>query len=147
MFIPLLHDPYPPASLHAWIHHTAVQDANVTAGVTEHVSVPEAHPACIAVYQICTFTPLLSFTHRKYQVAVDTAFHVYAGGGVTVPDGLTKVALPGGAAGNITIDSWRLAGPYPALFDVCTSHLAVPADSAVEGYTDRRPCTSCTAQW
>jgi hypothetical protein len=58
-----LHGPAP-ASFKVWSHHCAAPLAKAVVGVTEHVPVPEAHPASAAVYQALTFSDvLLSFTH------------------------------------------------------------------------------------
>ena len=45
--------------------HKAAPVASATVGVTEHVPVPEAHPAWAAVYNCTTFgLPTVSFTQR-----------------------------------------------------------------------------------
>lgn len=59
-----LHGPYLSRSFQVWIHHVAEPEAMPVAGVTEHVPVPEEHPACAAVYQVWILVPVESLTHK-----------------------------------------------------------------------------------
>ncbi len=65
-------------------------------GVTEQTPVLPGQAAPDAEYHVLILFPVLSLTHREYQVALGTAFQLYVGVLVTiVPDGATSVALPG----------------------------------------------------
>jgi hypothetical protein len=67
-------------------------------GATEHLPVPESHPASAALCHCLIFPEaiVLSLTHNWYQVAADTAFQTYEGVLVDMaPEGDTSVAFPG----------------------------------------------------
>src|SRR2546429_365526 len=73
--IPALHGPLPEA-LAVTIHHCPAPGVSSTLGVSEHVPVPPAQPAWVAVYHCRMRPPELSSTHNRYCVALATAFHV-----------------------------------------------------------------------
>ena len=74
-------------------------------GDTEHVPVPEAHPAWAAEYHWLILDPVLSLTHNQYQLDCASAFQEKVGVVVLVlPDGDTRTALPGGTgAGAVNV--------------------------------------------
>src|SRR5207249_1516435 len=65
-----------PAALLVTIHHWPAPGVSATLGVSEHVPVPPAQPAWVAVYHCRMRPPELSSTHNRYCVALATAFHV-----------------------------------------------------------------------
>src|SRR3989442_199263 len=66
----------PPAAFVRTIHHWPAPGLSSTLGVSEHVPVPPAQPAWVAVYHCRMRPPELSSTHNRYCVALATAFHV-----------------------------------------------------------------------
>src|SRR2546426_274425 len=70
-----LHGPLPDA-LFGTIDHWPTPGLSTTASVSEHVPVPLAQPAWVAVYHCRMRPPELSSTHNRYCVALATAFHV-----------------------------------------------------------------------
>ena len=62
-FLVALQEPYP-AEFQVCTHHFPAPLANVVAGVTEQVPVPELQPAWAAVYHFLILFPELSSTHR-----------------------------------------------------------------------------------
>src|SRR5207249_3588717 len=56
--------------------HWAAPGGSTTGGGSEHVPVPPAQPAWVAVYRCRMRPPELSSTHNRYCVALATAFHV-----------------------------------------------------------------------
>src|SRR2546422_617099 len=70
-----LHGPLPEA-LAVTIHHWPAPGVSSRLGVSEHVPVPPAQPAWVAVYHCRMRPPELSSTHNRYCVALATAFHV-----------------------------------------------------------------------
>src|SRR2546425_205906 len=73
--IPALHGPLPEA-LAVTIHHCPAPGVSSTLGVSEHVPVPPAQPASVAVYQCRMRPPELSSIQSRYSVAVGTAVQV-----------------------------------------------------------------------
>src|SRR2546425_11660075 len=69
--IPLLHGPLPDA-LFVTIHHWPAPELSVTPGVSEHIPVPLAQPACAALYHVRMRPPELSSSHSRYCVAPAT---------------------------------------------------------------------------
>src|SRR5439155_384807 len=65
-----------PDALFVTIHHWPAPGVSSTLGVSEHVPVPPAQPASVAVYHCRMRPPELSSTHNRYCVALATAFHV-----------------------------------------------------------------------
>lgn len=114
--IAVLHGPKPEV-LNVRIHHRAAPVASVTEGVTEQI--PVLHPACVVEYHCCHIGEALeSLTHRKYQVAEDTAFQVYVGLLVEIaPEGEIRVAAPGTPLDTVN-DIASLHGPSPESFQV-----------------------------
>src|SRR2546428_3795136 len=72
--IPLLHGPLPDA-LFVTVHHWPAPELRVTPGVSEHIPVPLAQPACAALYHRRIRPPELSSSHSRYCVAAATACH------------------------------------------------------------------------
>src|SRR2546425_96302 len=72
---PALHGPSA-EPLVVTIHHSPTPGLRSTLGVSEHVPVPPAQPAWVAVYHCRMRPPELSSTHNRYCVALATAFHV-----------------------------------------------------------------------
>src|SRR5436309_8747534 len=94
--IPLLHGPLPDA-LFVTIHHWPAPELSVTPGVSAHVPMPLAQPACAAVYHCRMRPPELSSSHSRYCVAPATAVQVYVGVVIVMlPAGASSVAGPGG---------------------------------------------------
>src|SRR5437773_1844823 len=73
--IPPLHGPLPDA-LFVTIHHWPAPGVSTTGSVSEHVPVPLAQPASVAVYHCRRRPPELSSSHSRYCVAPATAVHV-----------------------------------------------------------------------
>src|SRR2546425_574562 len=137
--IPLLHGPLPDA-LPVTTHHTPAPEASTTLGVSEHVPVPLAQPACAAVYVVLMRPPELSSTHRRYCVAPATAFHVYVGVLVAMlPEGATRVAAGGGGVPATVNVSPLLQGPLPDALEVTTHHWPAPGFSTRPGASEHVP--------
>src|SRR2546425_11515675 len=68
---PLLHSPLVVA-LAVTTHHCPAPGFRTTSRVSEHVPVPLAQPASVAVYQCRTRPPELSSIQSRYSVAVGT---------------------------------------------------------------------------
>src|SRR5947199_169791 len=89
-----LHGPLPEA-LAVTIHHWPAPGVSSTLGVSEHVPVPPAQPAWVAVYHCRMRPPELSSTQRRYCVALATARRASVGVVVAImPCGVTRAAAP-----------------------------------------------------
>src|SRR5437867_3774214 len=94
--IPLLHGPLPDA-LFVTIHHWPAPGVSTTGSVSEHVRSAERRAGCAAVYRGRMRPPELSSSHRRYCVAIATAFLMDVGVDVVMlPAGASSVAGPGG---------------------------------------------------
>ena len=62
-FIAELQGPAPALPV-VWIHHCPLPALRAVVGVIEQVPVPEAQPACAAVYDCLILLPVESFTKR-----------------------------------------------------------------------------------
>src|SRR2546425_6242604 len=119
---PLLHGPWPDA-LFVTIHHRPAPELSVTPGVSAHVPMPLAQPACAALYHVRMRPPELSSSHSRYCVALATAFHVNVGVDVAMlPAGATSVAAPGGGVPASVKVPRALHGPLPAALLVTIHH-------------------------
>src|SRR3989441_8363686 len=145
--IPLLHGPLPDA-LPDTPHHTPAPEASTPLGVSEHVPVPLAQPACAAVYVVLMRPPELSSTHRRYWVAPATAFHVYVGVLVArLPEGATRVAAPGGGVPASVNARALLHGPLPDALPVTTHHWPAPGVRTTLGVTEHVPVPPAQPAW
>src|SRR2546426_749832 len=123
---PPLHGPLPDA-LFVTIHHWPTPGLSTTASVSEHVPVPLAQPASVAVYHCRRRPPELSSSHSRYCVAPATAFQVYVGVVVAMlPDGASSVAGPGGGVPATVKAIPALHGPLPEALAVTTHHCPAP---------------------
>src|SRR5439155_343462 len=85
-----------PDALFVTIHHWPAPGVSTTGSVSEHVPVPLAQPASVAVYHCRRRPPELSSSHSRYCVAPATAVQVYVGVVVAMrPAGASSVAAPG----------------------------------------------------
>src|SRR5947209_1719579 len=134
-----LHGPLPDPLI-VTIHHWPAPGVSSTLGVSEHVPVPLAQPACAAVYVVRMRPPELSSTQSRYCVAPAAAFHVYVGVFVArLPGGATRVAAPGGGVPGTVKLSPLLQGPLPAAFEVTTHHWPAPGFSVMPGASEHVP--------
>src|SRR5947209_2187584 len=137
--IPLLHGPLPDA-LFVTIHHWPAPELSVTPGVSEHIPVPLAQPACAALYHLRIRPPELSSSHSRYCVAVATAFHVNVGVDVAMlPAGATRVAGPGGGVPATVKANPALHGPLPDTLFVTIHHWPAPGLSVTLGVREHIP--------
>src|SRR5438445_11881251 len=137
--IPLLHGPLPDA-LFVTIHHWPAPELSVTPGVSEHIPVPLAQPACAALYHVRIRQPELSSSHSRYCVAVATAFHVNVGVDVAMlPAGAISVAAPGGGVPASVKTPRALHGPLPDALLVTIHHWPAPGVSSTLGVIEHVP--------
>src|SRR5437867_3195363 len=124
--IPLLHGPLPDA-LFVTIHHWPAPGVSTTGSVSEHVPVPLAQPASVAVYHCRRRPPELSSSHSRYCVARATAVQVEVGVVVAMlPAGVTRVAAPGGGVPCTVNVSPLLHSPLVVALAVTTHHCPAP---------------------
>src|SRR2546425_579601 len=136
---PALHGPLPDA-LFVTIHHWPTPGLSTTASVSEHVPVPLAQPASVAVYHCRRRPPELSSSHSRYCVAPATAFQVYVGVVVVMPpDGASSVAGPGGGVPATVNAIPALHGPLPEALAVTIHHCPAPGVRSTLGVSEHVP--------
>src|SRR5437870_5714490 len=137
--LPALHGPLPDA-VFVTIHHWPAPELSVTPGVSEHIPVPLAQPACAALYHLRIRPPELSSSHSRYCVAVATAFHVNVGVDVAMlPAGAISVAAPGGGVPASVKTPRALHGPLPDALLVTIHHWPAPGLSVTLGRREHIP--------
>src|SRR3989454_332730 len=135
----LLHGPLPDA-LFVTIHHWPAPGVSTTGSVSEHVPVPLAQPASVAVYHCRRRPPELSSSHSRYCVAPATAVQVYVGVVVAMlPAGASSVAAPGGGVLETFDVPPLLHCPLPDALAVTTHHWPAPGFSTTSRVSEHVP--------